>query len=256
MNGKTPSTPSSAVRGLVLDVRNPPADLPYSEIEDFRQREILKANGIGLAEHELVLALEHPTNILQAAAAHTLGAVGSRAANRQLLQLMSSPDDLVKVEAAYALARIGVEAGIDGLRDCLSLPLEGYIAAPLAAGFLARLNDERGFQTIVRGLDSRFPEIRMIACKQIYFFIRWHGERDPNGQRIDVYQQFGKALQDSNEDIAWQALVQIRQISAAELRSLLVDFVAKPHDAQLLGVARDILQQIDSETMRNRGPDQ
>jgi hypothetical protein len=86
----------------------------------------------------------------------------------------------------------------------------------------------------------------MIACKQLYFFARWQGQLDPDGQRLDVYRQFGRALQDSSADIAWQALMQLREIPSPQLRSVLVDYIAKPHDVQSQGVAREILQEIES----------
>src|SRR5215468_2879301 len=91
-----------------LDIPEPPGNLSYAELEDFRSREILKANGISLTEEGLLSALERTTNILQTAVAHTLGSMSIRAAVPALQGLLTSQDDLVKVEAAYALARLGV----------------------------------------------------------------------------------------------------------------------------------------------------
>ena len=70
----------------VVRVPNPPSDLSYAEYEDYRQREILKANGISISEADLLDVLKNKRNILQATAAHTLGAIGMTqlCANAQL----------------------------------------------------------------------------------------------------------------------------------------------------------------------------
>jgi len=41
----------------IVRVPNPPSDLSYAEYEDYRQREILKANGISITEADLLNVL-------------------------------------------------------------------------------------------------------------------------------------------------------------------------------------------------------
>src|SRR6185369_3613859 len=184
----------------VVRVPNPPSDLSYAEYEDYRQREILKANGISLSEADLLDVLKNESNILQATAAHTLGAIGSMAAIPTLKTLLTSMEDLVRVEAAYALARNGVSDGRETLVELLSYPIEAYLFPPIAAGYLAQLGDSQGFDVVVTCLVSDNPAVRMVGCKQIYFFAPFH----------DVSQLFERALNDADTNIQWQASVQLR----------------------------------------------
>src|SRR4051812_35257775 len=131
-----------------LDINNPPENLSYADIEDYRNREIVKANGIALSEAGLIDALEKTTNILQAAITHTLGSSIQPAVSK-FKELLLSTEDLVKVEAAYSLARLGIPEGKDALVQFLDYPLDAYLFPAIAAGYLAQLNDSKGFKTIV-----------------------------------------------------------------------------------------------------------
>ena len=184
----------------IVRVPNPPSDLSYAEYEDYRQREILKANGISITEADLLNVLNNERNILQATAAHTLGAIGSVTAIPMLKTLLTSMEDLVRVEAAYALARNGVSDGRETLVELLSYPIEAYLFPPIAAGYLAQLGDSQGYDVVVRCLESENPAVRMVGCKQIYFFAPFH----------DVSQLFERALNDADTNIQWQASVQLR----------------------------------------------
>jgi len=225
-----------------LDVPNPPQDLPYDEFEDFRQREILKANGISLSEAELIVALEQETGVLQAATAHTLGRLSSRGAIEPLKKLLTSSDDLVQVEAAYALARLGVPEGKEGLIRCLGYRLDAYICPAIAAGYLAQLGDPQGFQIIVKSFEVDIPAVRMLACKQLYFFVPFHGAKDKGGNPIDIFRVFERALKDADTNIQWQALVQLRQIRSAETKNILEIYIEQTGDEQLRDVAREIVE--------------
>jgi len=190
----------------IVRVPNPPSDLSYAEYEDYRQREILKANGISITERELLNTLTTQTNILQAVAAHTLGAMGSLAATPTLKTLLTSMEDLVRVEAAYALARNGVSDGRETLVHLLSYPIEAYLFPPIAAGYLAQLGDSQGYPVVVRCLESGNPAVRMLGCKQIYFFARFQ----------DVSALFERALNDADTNIQWQASVQLRSLGGRQ----------------------------------------
>jgi hypothetical protein len=186
----------------ILRVPNPPDELSYAEYEDYRQREILKANGISITEADLLNVLKNERNILQATAAHTLGAMGSVAAIPLFKPLLASMEDLVRVEAAYALARNGVSEGKETLVELLSYPIEAYVFPPIAAGYLAQLGDQQGYQVVVRCLESENPAVRMVGCKQIYFFTKFQ----------DVSPLFERALNDPDTNVQWQASVQLREI--------------------------------------------
>ena len=226
-----------------LDVPDPPGNLPYADMENYLNREILKANGILISEAELMVALEVQTNILQAAAAHTLGNMSSKAAIPILKKLLLSSEDLVKVEAAYALARLGVSDGKDGLVQCLDYPVDAYLFPAMAAGYLARLGDPQGFQIILTCLEVNIPAIRMLACKQLYFFAPFEGQRDKSGTQIKVFQAFDQALKDPEIDIQWQALVQLRETISPESIIIIKKYMESTTNKQLLDKATTILQE-------------
>jgi HEAT repeat protein len=234
-----------------LDIPNPPRHLSYPEFEDYRNREILKANGISLSEAELIAALEQRIGILQAAAAHTLGSFSNRAAITTLKRLLSSQDDLVKVEAAYALARLGVPEGKDILIQCLDYRLDAYLCPAIAAGYLAQLDEPRGFHIIVRSFKVNIAAIRMLACKQLYFFAPFQDTQDGYGNLIDVFPVFELALKDSDPNIQWQALVQLREICSTKSCNILENYIEEAADEQLREIAKEILKR--AAESRNKG---
>ena len=230
-----------------LDIPNPPGDLSYAGFEDYRNREILKANGISLSEDELIAALDNTTNVLQAAVAHAIGSLRIRAAIPKLKQLLASTEDLVKVEAAYALARLGESEGKEALRECLGYPLDAYLFPPIAAGYLAQLGDPQGFQTIVRCFEIDIPAIRMLACKQLFFFVPFQGTQDSDGKVLDVYGLFERTLNDPDINIQWQTLAQLRELRAQPVKQILEGYIENAGDEQLRNIAREILGRIEDK---------
>ena len=182
-----------------LVVPHPPADVPYAELEDFQARALLEANGIPIGSE----ALEHPVEVISAAAARTLGADGDTSAIEPLRALAGRPDDTRRAEAAYALARLGErDEGVQILRELLDLPVEGYVAPMLAAGSLARLGDPSGLAAIERGLASSNHLVRRIATKQLFHF---------DGV-ADVGPLFERALADEDRGVADQARAELREL--------------------------------------------
>jgi HEAT repeat protein len=222
---------------LDLNIPDPPASMSYAQFEDYRNRAILQRNNIPLSEAELIDALGRTTNILQAAVAHTLGSLASTAASPALSQLLKAPEDLVRVEAAYALARMGVGEGRDVLVQCLSYPVDAYLFPAIAAGYLAQLGDSQGFSTVVSCLDQEIPAIRMIACKQLYFFVPFQGQPDTTGKPVEVLYEFSRALRDADSDVQWQALVQLRELRLPGSRGILQEYAENASDEQLREVA-------------------
>lgn len=225
-----------------LDVPNPPPDLSYSEFKDFLDKEILKANGISLSEEELTEVIQQQTNILQAAAAHTLGSLGSKNAAGSLVKLLDSQDDYVGVEAAYALARLGMQQGKEALIQHLSYPVNAYLSPPIAAGYLAILGDPQGFPVIGAAFSIQNDAIRMSACKRLFFFAPYHGEADVEGNPINVIHLFDRALKDPNPGIQWQALVQLREIRSLDIRDIVEEYIENTQDPSLRNVAKEILK--------------
>jgi HEAT repeat protein len=134
------------------------------------------------------------------------------------------------VEAAYALTRLGAESGPASLRR---LAAEG---GPLdlgrlkAAGYLARLGDHRGRQIVADGLASAYRPIRMTACRQLYFF------------GAGALEEFRTALADPDDDVRWQALVQLRLLREPATRPLLEEYAGRAGDG-LAATAQRILDE-------------
>jgi HEAT repeat protein len=187
-----------------LDVEDPPPDLPYEQYEDYRSREILRLNGVEPTGEGIISALETQRGPVLAAAAHTAGAAGLQSARSALEDLLSDPDDIVAVEAAYALHRLGADAGAARLVSALDGNVMLDLGPATAAGYLAQLGDDRGVETVAQAQTSELDAVRMTGCKQLYFLVPFHG---PDA---DVVAMFGRALGDPNENIQWQALVQLR----------------------------------------------
>ena len=220
-------------KGIILDTPDPPNDLPYADFEDYRAKELLKVNNIELTEQSLLSALNSEEDVFKGAAAHVLGSLGSTAVITALEQLCDNSDDLVKVEAAYALVRLGVKEYSKVLQNCLNYPVNAYLCPPIAAGDLARLGDSIGFPVIFKCLDIDNLIVRIIACKQLTFFVPFQDLLSDTGQPIDVYALFNKALNDQHRDVQWIALWQLREIHSLTARKLLEDFIGKTTDEKL-----------------------
>ena len=239
MNGhdKTVAAADRERDDLVLETPDPPAGTCWADVEDFRARELLKANGVALTQDALAAALTSPIGVLQAAAARTLGSLGDRAAIAALRPLAQAPDDLSQVEAAYALVRLGQDDYRGILVARLEDPVRACLGPMVAAGGLARLGDPTGYPVIARCFDEDNLVVRLVASKQLLFFVRFHGTRTVDGQAIDAWGMFEHALRDPHPDVQWSALVQLRELPTPEARRLLDAYGAHAGDAPMAGVA-------------------
>lgn len=244
MNADRDTDDAAAPRGLILDTADPPDELPFADFEDYRARELLKVNGLALTDEALLPVLGSGEPVLPGAAAHALGSLGRTAAIPALKKLADSASDLVKVEAAYALVRLGLDDYREVLKECLNYPVNAYLAPPVAAGDLARLGDPVGFPVVARCFDVDNLIVRVIACKQLIFFIPFHGARTGAGQPIDVSALFDRALHDEHQDVQWIALRQLREIRTPEARHLLAAAADGAADAQLRDAARCALERL------------
>lgn len=230
--------PDISYTGPILDVPNPPRELSYSELEDYRALTILELNGIDTDPQSLVGALESQSDLLLAYAAHAAGATGARSTIPVLTGLLSSADDAVQVEAAYALTRLGDKSGAPVLIRALEQPAEGYLSSLTAAGYLAQLGDPRGFGKVAAALGSDLAAVKMLACKQLYFFQPYHSPS------MDVVALFARALDDPDPNVQWQALAQVRELKAPEFRAALSRYVDRTSDQSNRAVAREILDSL------------
>jgi HEAT repeat protein len=206
--------------GPNLDVPDPPADLAYEAIEDWYSLQILELNGIANTEAALIEALETDSDVLQAAAAHSCWPYPS-AEHALLAHTADGEDDNVAVEAAYALARQGHPGSLELLHRFLDRPVGPYLSPVLAAGYLAQRGDPSGFAVVRQGLSNEFRTTRMLACKQLYFFLRYQGQLTPGGDSVDAAGLFELALKDEEPAIRGQALGQLQRSSLPEARSIL-----------------------------------
>jgi hypothetical protein len=240
--------PDIPYRGPELDVPEPPDDLPYARFSDYYNREVLRLNGVAGEGEALVGLLASPDSdpLLRAAAAHTAGAEGAAAAVPALRQALASGDDVTGVEAAYALARLGDGAGEAHLMAAVDRAAAGSELAPLlAAGYLARCGDPRGFPAVVRALRGDAPAPRMLACKQLHFFMPFHGRRGPSGDVVDVVGAFQDMLAHCEVELHWQALFQLRETSDPAFVALVRNYAGRAPDPALAALARSILDRAE-----------
>jgi HEAT repeat protein len=230
--------------GPNLDLPSPPPDLPYDRFEDWRSIELLAVNGIPATGEALLEALRTQSNVLLSAAAHASGSNGVKAAIPRLRELTRGPDDYAAVEAAYALARLGEPDGEELLREALQRPLGAYLSPVLAAGYLAQLNDPSGFPVVREALGSDLLATKMLACKQLFFFVPFQGVADGHGSLVDALGLFEQALEDEDSTVQGQALAQLRSMRSAETRPLLENYLGRVESPYLKELAREIVEDL------------
>jgi HEAT repeat protein len=228
-----------------LDVPEPPADLSYADLGDYYWQELLRQNSIDCSQTALIATLAQPRDaILQAAAAHTLGAQGLAAGAASLRQALTAADDYIAVEAAYALARLGDRDGDAALVANLDHAVPPYLSPLFAAGYLAQLGNPGGFAVVVHALGLEAPDARMLACKQLFFFVPFHGQSDANGITMDVVAQFERMLTHPDPSLQWQALTQLRETRAPAFVDAVRRYVGRVSDVTCRGAAQALLDRL------------
>jgi HEAT repeat protein len=231
-------------KGPNLDLPSPPPDLPYEQLEDWHSIELLAINGIPATEQALLEALRTQSNVLLSAAAHASGSSGMKAAIPLLKEVASGPDDYAAVQAAYALARLGDADGEQLLRESMQRPLGAYLSPVLAAGYLARLGDPSGFPVVREALGSDLLATKMLACKQLFFFLPFQGTVDGQGSGVDALGLLEQALEDQDTTVQGQALAQLRSLRSVETRPLLENYLDQVEDPYLRDLAREIVKDL------------
>lgn len=223
-----------------LHVPDPPDQLSYADAEDFLNRQILERNGVAMTASALIAALSSGVSVIEAAAAHTLGCLAPEGAIEALRRRLPGAGDLVRVEVAHALARLGAPEGRPALHECLGVPVDAFLCPSIAAGYLARLGDPAGYPVVVRCFDVEITAVRMIACKQIYFFIPFQ-DQSVGSDKVDALALFDRALRDNDAGVQWQALVQLRELRSPRTRHLLEGFVRRTASEANREAAAEIL---------------
>jgi HEAT repeat protein len=179
-----------------LVTREPPADLPYDQLEDWHNRALLDGNGVGTAVAEVLAALQGDDAQLRPVAAHELGRLREQTAVPALMEAAGSDDDHLAVEAAYALARMGrMERGRSTLRELVRGDITASTVPLVAAGYLARLGDGCGLAVVEDGLRSPNFLVRIAAAKQLSWFLPID---EPRTRAL-----FDQAAHDEEEDVRW-----------------------------------------------------
>jgi len=189
-----------------VSVPRRPAGVAYDEGDDHDAVALLRANGYGDSDPELVAALDDGMEIFQAAAARVLGARGTREAAEALERLAHGPEaaETARVQAAYALARMGLPGGREVLeRELRGNPEAG--PAPLqAAGALARLGERQGVDVVRSALESPNRVTAMVATKQLSAFAGLEG--------VDVRAALERASHRPEAPIAGEARAQLEAL--------------------------------------------
>jgi len=218
-DSEAPLLPS--LEDLVVPRR--PIGVTYATGDDYDAEALLKANGISLEADQLIALLVVDFGIFQAAAARVLGARNERAAIEQLHMLAADDffEETARVQASYALSRMGQIAGHGQLVEILNYPVEASPAPLQAAAALATLGDPQGFSLVRDTLDSSSTLNAMVACKQLYAFVPLHGYPLAEGNQVDVYRAYSRALLRKEPNITGEALAQLEELNSPEARALI-----------------------------------
>lgn len=210
--------PDIEYAGPELSLPEVPDDLPYTELEDWKSRSILALNGVADEVDQLLEALSTERDTLLQAAAHASWKFPDLA--QTLRGLLDDPDDAVQVEAAYSLARQGDQNGTEKLREAIRRPVGGYLSPLTAAGYLAQLQDPRGYPVVREALGSQVRAVNMLACKQLLFFLPLDGQV-VGSDRVDATALFTQAFADPDPDIGEQARAELEHSSLPAAADLL-----------------------------------
>ncbi len=81
----------------------------------------------------------------------------------------------------------------------------------------------------------------MLACKQLFFFLPFHGKQDASGVTMDVVALLERALEYPDAGLQWQALAQLRETREPAFVDVVRRYVGRAEDASLRSMAQAIL---------------
>jgi HEAT repeat protein len=220
----------------------PPPGTPYEEIDDWHNRRLLDADGVGTDEQDLLAALSGPDEQVRPLAAQALGHTGGPESIPALIDAARSADDHLAVAAAGALARRGDRRGVEVLRGLLDRPVSTSVVPLVAAGALAREGATDGYPVVRDGLAAGNFLVRIAAAKQLYFFLALDDRVCGDGGHVDVFAGYRQALSDANDDVRWTALYQLRFVSDPRVEGLITEFLDSAPTEWLASEARKLVR--------------
>lgn len=226
-----------------INVPNPPSNLVYDKHQDYYYEQLLLINEVDVSEQSLVQVVKEKTDMyLKAAAAHTIGSKGYQGLTPVLEAYFSFNEDIQGVEIAFAMFRLGASSQAERrLRVFLNNDLRSHYTPLVAAGYLAKMGIPVGYKIILEVFQNdAHKALRTLACKQLFFLVPFHS------MQTNVWKLFEMALLDSNLDVQWQALVQLKYLPISEqMRQMLGQYILRSTDRALVETAKAILIQKD-----------
>lgn len=205
-----------------------PLDLPYSQWEVHRSKELLAANGFGDAPAEWRRAAEHHSGLIRGTAIYLLTRQPDPQDEALFRQELEDIDETAQALAAFGLARLGDTSALPTLQRIADLDVNANLAAPRAAGLLAELGDPTAFATIARAMTSGQGYIRLSAVQFVPPFVPLHGQSYGAEQPIDIWALYCQALEDPDIQVRAVAELQLQEINSAEALQVLEDCSTLP----------------------------
>lgn len=199
-----------------------PLDLPYSEWEGARHRELLAANEIGDDTASLLTGLKHSSGLIREASLYLLSESPDSSDIQWYESACNDRDQSVRSLAAYACVRLGDTSKIGILREIAGLDPESNVASLKACGLLARLNDEQGLPVIENALRSDLEYVRLLAIHQAWLFIP---SNDRSSENIDskVLDLYREILKHPDSRVRLIARMQLEETTNQEFKALIKD---------------------------------
>jgi hypothetical protein len=212
--------------GVKLPNVHYPADLPYSQREEFATRRLLLANGFAETRDEWRRATAYQVVVVRGGA-YLLLAQAPEAQDRALFQDgLKDRAQQVQVWAACGLLQLGDGEGARVLERLRREPWEeGQYAALIAARLLGKRGQAEAFETLAKAAAGR-DELAVLMNLQP--FVALQGRSYGGGQRVDVWPLYRRALASSDERILSVAVAQLVESGGAEAAPLLRTFIARP----------------------------
>lgn len=187
-------------------------DVPYSQWEAHRGRELLSANGFGDDEAEWLRAAEHESGLLRETAYYLL--TRERAPEREALYRrgLGDRDESVRALAGYGLLELGDASVLPLLESLARQDVASHTAAARAAGILGQAGHAAAFATLHCAMASDEGYVRLFAIENATPFVDLHGSEYAAGKTIDVWRFYERALRDP--------LAQVREVARRQLREL------------------------------------
>lgn len=198
-----------------------PLEVPYSEWETHRSRELLEANGVDNTEAGWRQATQHSSGLVRETAYYLLTRRPEKSDEELFRRGLEDRDESVQALSAYGLCRLGDESAVPLLQKLSRLDVGAHTAAARAAGILAGMGDPSGFSTIVKAMNSDLSYARLFAIKNSVAFVPLHGRTYEAGEPIDIWRLYRQALRDELVQVRSTAKLQLVELGTPEALALI-----------------------------------